>query len=252
MVKRLDKVEFKIKDMEKIPEGAEFLITAMPENGFSGIIALRQMVKDLNMNLAGHAVSDVTKTIFRFEDGNPKPTVPIYEKDSIVTLTFELPINDALVLPVGRLINRLTHEKNIEHLIMLSSAPSRTRKDKSYEELRTIGAYIGDGYAELAKELDLDTVDNAALSGPFAWVLNTRFMEDKGALILLSETYPSPMVDPESSAKLLDVLGQIIGKKDQLNIEKLIQESRKIKSKMKKIQQTTQKTKPQNLASLYT
>lgn len=252
MVKRLDEIEFQIKGMETIPEGAEYLITAMPENGFSGIIALRQMVDDLNMNTMGHAVSEVTKTIFRFEDGSPKPIIPIYQKDSIVTLPFELPINDAMVLPVGRLINRLTREKDIENLIMLSSAPSRTRKDKSYEELRTIGAYIGDEYKALAQELDIETVDNAALSGPFAWVLNTRFMEDKGALILLSETYPSPMVDPESSAKLLDVLGQLIGKRDQLNIQKLIEESREIKSKMKKIQQATQKKEPQSLASLYT
>lgn len=243
-------VEFKVEGKEKIPDEIEWFITAVPENGFSGVLALRQLVEDLDMELVGYAASDVTKTLFRIEDGKPRPSVPIYVKDSILVLLFEIPTTNSMVLPMGHLVDQLTRDRKIANLVMLSSAPSNTRKDKDYEEIRTLGTFIGENYGQIAKDLNLDVVDNATLSGPFAWVMNNRMMDKEGALVILSETYPYPMVDPGSGAKLLEVLGQMLNKQDQLNISKLLEEAHEAKSKLKKLQQAAQKAQKQQTPSI--
>lgn len=248
-------IEFEVIGEEKIPKDVEYLITAMPENGFAGVLALRRLIEDLNMDMYGYASSDVTNTLFRFEDGQPRPSIPLHGKDGIFTLSFEIPVSQPMTPPVGRLIIRLARQTNAENLIMLSSAPSSTRRDKSYEEIRGLGAFLGNHYAKLVEDLDLETISNATLSGPFAWVLNSRMMENNGALVLLSETHPSPMIDPSSAAKLLDMLSKILGKRDQINIQGLLEQSQEIKSQLKKLQKTAQKAQEgqtTRLADFYT
>lgn len=233
--------EFEIIGKENLPDSVKYFFTAIPENGFSGILALRKLSEQLDLEQIGYANSDLTNTLFRIEDGEPLPMIPIYANDSILSLLIEFPVSSPMTVPVGRLIHKISKQVDIEHLVMLSSAPSRTRQEKSFEDLRAFGAFVNNNSPNLMDELQLEKLENGTISGPFAWVLNHRYSEQKKANVLLAETYPSSMVDPASAAKLLDIVGKLINQKEKLDVQKLIEQSHEIKAELKKLQQTTEK-----------
>lgn len=233
--------EFELIGKEKFPDSVEYFFTAIPENGFSGILALRRLAEELGLEQVGYANSDLTNTIFRFEDGEPLPMIPIYANDTIFTLLIEFPVSSSMTLPIGRLIHKISKQIDIEHLVMLSSAPSSSRREKSFKDLRVFGAFVNNSSSELIEKLHLEKLENGTISGPFAWVLNHRFVEQKRAYVLLAETYPNLMADPASAAKLLDIVGKLINEREKLNVQQLIEESHQIKAELKKLQQAAEK-----------
>ncbi|MHA1617057.1 MAG: proteasome assembly chaperone family protein [Candidatus Njordarchaeales archaeon] len=245
---------FKIIEEEKIESGKyKHLIVAIPEIGLVGILALRQLVKSLNMRRVGFVVSEPTSVIIRYENKQPEPMIRLFANDDTLVLMFEAPMSAVLAIPLAKFIVKLIDEKQIELPIMLASAPSAARMQKADEEIMILAAPVGKKAYEAVEKSGVEVISNGTLSGPYAYVLMDRLIKKKTALVLLSETYQVPLVaDPGSAARLLKVLAKILGKEDQINVQELLERAEEIRLEMQKLEKAMKVSLPKEVSELYT
>lgn len=243
---------FKVYEEVRIEPGQfSKLIVAIPEIGLVSILAARKMVKELNMNRIGFITSDPTSIIIRYENRKPEPVIRLFAKDDILLLLYEAPINSLIMVPLANLIIKLTDEKDINLPIMLASAPSQKRLSKSDSDITVIGAPVGEYAVKLLEKAGINSVENGTLSGPFAYVLNDRLMNGKNALVLLSETFPTPFsADPASAAKLLDTLAKMLD--ISIDTSELLERAEELRLEMRKLEQTMKAPLPKEVSELYT
>lgn len=229
------------------------LLVSIPEIGLVSILAARKLIKDLKMERVGFAVSEPTSVIIRYENKEPEPMIRLFARDDILLLLYEAPLTSLMLIPLANLIIRLIEEKNIELPIMLASAPSQNRMSKGDEELTIIGAPVGDLAVKTLEEAGIKVVDNGTLSGPFAYVLNNMLIKKKAALVLLSETFPTPFAaDPGSAAKLLKALAKILGRENEIDERELLERAEELRMEMRKLEKAMSVSLPKEVSELYT
>jgi|GEM_PF-3695710 len=245
---------FQVIEEEKIEAGKyKHLIVAIPEVGLVGILAIKQLIKSLNMRRIGFVISEPTSVIIRYENKQPEPTIRLFADEDTLVLMFEAPMSVVLAIPLAKLIIKLVDEKQIELPIMLASAPSATRMQKADEEILILAAPVGEKAYEVVKRVGIETINNGTLSGPYAYVLNDRLIKKRNALVLLSETYQMPLTaDPGSAAKLLKVVAKIIGKEDKVNIKELLERAEELRLEMQKLERAMKASLPKEISELYT
>ncbi|MHA1590139.1 MAG: proteasome assembly chaperone family protein [Candidatus Njordarchaeales archaeon] len=245
---------FQVIEEEKIEAGKyKHLIVAIPEVGLVGILAIKQLIKNLNMRRIGFVISEPTSVIIRYENKQPEPTIRLFADEDTLVLIFEAPMSVVLAIPLAKLIIKLVDEKQIELPIMLASAPSATRMQKADEEILILAAPVGEKAYEVVRRVGIETINNGTLSGPYAYVLNDRLIKKRNALVLLSETYQMPLTaDPGSAAKLLKVVAKIIGKEDKVNIKELLERAEELRLEMQKLERTMKASLPKEISELYT
>lgn len=243
---------FRIFEETKIePNQFKKLIVAIPEVGLVSILVARKLIKELKMKRVGFIISDPTSIIIRYENKRPEPVIRLFAKEDILLLLYEAPINSLIMVPLANLIIKLLDEKNIDLPIMLASAPSQTRLSKSDSDISVIGAPIGEKAVAMLEKVGVDIVNNGMLSGPFAYVLNDRLIKGKNALVLLSETYPTPFTaDPASAAKLLEVLSKMLD--ISIDTSELLERAEELRLEMRKLEQTMRSALPKEISELYT
>jgi len=245
---------FQVIEEEKIEAGKyKHLIVAIPEVGLVGILAIKQLIKNLNMRRIGFVISEPTSVIIRYENKQPEPTIRLFADEDTLVLIFEAPMSVVLAIPLAKLIIKLVDEKQIELPIMLASAPSATRMQKADEEILILAAPVGEKAYEVVRRVGIETINNGTLSGPYAYVLNDRLIKKRNALVLLSETYQMPLTaDPGSAAKLLKVVAKIIGKEDKVNIKELLERAEELRLEMQKLERAMKASLPKEISELYT
>ena len=245
---------FQVIEEEKIEAGKyKHLIVAIPEVGLVGILAIKQLIKSLNMRRIGFVISEPTSVIIRYENKQPEPTIRLFADEDTLVLIFEAPMSVVLAIPLAKLIIKLVDEKQIELPIMLASAPSATRMQKADEEILILAAPVGEKAYEVVRRVGIETINNGTLSGPYAYVLNDRLIKKRNALVLLSETYQMPLTaDPGSAAKLLKVVAKISGKEDKVNIKELLERAEELRLEMQKLERTMKASLPKEISELYT
>jgi len=243
---------FRIFEETRIePSQFKKFIVAIPEIGLVSILVARKLIKDLKMERVGFIISDPTSIIIRYENKKPEPVIRLFAKGDILLLLYEAPINSLIMVPLANLIIRLIDEKDIDLPIMLASAPSQTRLSKSDSDISVIGAPVGKEAIAMLEKAGVDTVENGTLSGPFAYVLNDRLMKGKNALVLLSETFPTPFTaDPASAAKLLEVLSRMLD--ISIDTSELLERAEELRLEMRKLEKTMRSSLPKEISELYT
>ncbi len=227
------------------------LVVSLPEIGLVGILALRHLAKQFNMKPVGFALSDDAALLFKYENGEHVPNIRILMNEGILSTIFEYPITPTNVLRVGKFIVDIIKNISPDTTIMLGSTPSLTREKKDLENINVFGAPSNHKLKELLKENNIQIVQNGTLSGPFAYVLNHSVINEWDSFVLLSETYPAPIgIDPESAAKLLLVLGSILGR--PIDIKELKERAEEIKLEMRKLEQLAAPQPPKEIGQLYT
>jgi len=243
---------FRIVEEKPIePNQYSKLIIAIPEVGLVSILAARKLIKDLKMERVGFAFSEPTSIIIRYENKKPEPVIRLFAKDEILLLLYEAPLNPLMMVPLAHLIIKIADEKNVELPIMLASAPSQARMSKSDDEISVIGAPVGELAMQALEKAGIEAVNNGTLSGPFAYVLNDRLMKKKSALVILSETFPTPFAaDPASAAKLLQAVAKIIER--DIDTKELLERAEELRLEMRKLEKAMAAHLPKEISELYT
>ncbi len=232
-------------------KGYRFMITSIPEIGLVGVLALRQIIKNLRLDHVGFILNDYSSLFLRYEDGNPIPNIRLYDGGSWLILIVEAPVTPSNALGLAKLIYNLYKWTSSETLIMLGSAPSATRQKKALENLLVLAATMGEKVRKVFEENGVEILKNGTLSGPYAYVMNMLMKDEKDAAVILSETYPAPIaVDPESAAKLLLVLSKIINQ--EIDVRELLERAEEIKLEMRKLEQLAAATPTKEVGQLYT
>ena len=227
------------------------MIVSIPEIGLVGLLALRHMAKQFNMKPIGFAISDDSALLFKYENGEHVPNIRLVENGDILSTIIEFPITPSNVLRVAKFIVDLVNNFSPKTTIMLGSTPSITRDKKVLDDINVFGAPSNLTLKRILEENKVQIVQNGTLSGPFAYVLNYSVINNWDSFALLSETYPAPIgIDPESAAKLLRVLGGIIGR--SIDITELQERAEEIKLEMRKLEQLAAPQPPKELGQLYT
>ncbi|MGQ4891891.1 MAG: proteasome assembly chaperone family protein [Candidatus Njordarchaeia archaeon] len=231
--------------------GYKFMLVGIPEIGLVGILALRHLVKDLNMKLVGYILSDFSALTLRYENGSPVPNIRLYEHGDILVLIVETAVTPMTSLGIAKMMHKLFEYTSSEFLVMLGSAPSATRDKKALDDLLVLGAPIGDNAQELLKTHKIEVLKNGTLSGPYAYIMNNVMRDGKNAFVLLTETFPAPIaVDPESAARLLKALSPLLGV--DTDIRDLLERGEEIKLELRKLERLAAPAPPKEIGQLYT
>jgi len=76
-------------------------------------------------------------------------------------------------------------------------------------------------------------------------------MKGKNALVLLSETFPTPFTaDPASAAKLLEVLSRMLD--ISIDTSELLERAEELRLEMRKLEKTMRSSLPKEISELYT
>lgn len=227
------------------------LILSLPEIGLVGLLALRHLEKRMNLQNLGFALSENAALLFKYENGEHVPNIRFVGGGDMLLLILEYPITPSTVIDIGKMLVELIEKIKPKMIFMLGSTPSLTRERKGLDEINVFGAPSSQKLVDLLEENGVQIVKNGTLSGPFAYVLNYSVINGWDSVALLSETYPAPIgIDPESAAKLLKVLGGIIG--IEIDVSELKERAEELKLEMRKLEQLAAPHQPREIGQLYT
>lgn len=251
-----DIMEVKILFVEKeeMKESYDFLLTGLPEIGLPAIIALRHIVHTLNMKYVGYGSIQPPLLLVRYENKKVTPLIQVYEKDNLLVVLPEIPMQAYLLRPLAEFIWNIIEKKNVKYSIFLGSLPSRDREKKlSPEELLMVVASVNMGDIIKKKIPDAKEFHTGVLFGPFAYLLWRAAEKNKSAALILSETFARPLIagDVTSAIRLVNAVSSITG--IPISIEELKKKQEELRIALRSLEQLVSQAKPrEETYELYT
>lgn len=243
-------------EVERLRDRYDYLLVAVPEIGLAGLLALRHIVRTLKMRYVGFAKIEPPLLLARYEDGQLKPLILLYDGEangrSLLVVLCELPMQVNLLRPLADFIVELA--RRAEYVVMLGALPSAERDKKARpDDLTVVVASVN--MADVIKERlpGVRTFHTGILWGPYALVLSVAQVERRRACLILTETFPMPIipVDVASAIRVVKVVSSLIGA--EISTKELEEQKTKFELAMRSLEQLATQARPrEETFSLYT
>lgn len=222
---------------KKAPEENSTVILAFPDVGLVGLIAVKHMIKELDMEEIGYVSSDKFPPITVVHDKRPTHPIRIYEKDGIIVLTSEIPIGPNMINPFSNKISQWLEEIKAEKAIILGGLPNQNREEVEKPEIHGVPSI--DEMENLLEEKNYHILEEGFITGINGVLLRNLRDVDFPTIYLMSEShlnYP----DPDAAAVILEALNNI--EEMDISVEELRKQEEEIKIAARDLMRQTQET----------
>jgi uncharacterized protein len=133
----------------EIHESAELkgttVVVGFPGVGFSSPIALNYLIKQLDMTLVGHIVSEGFPPVASIHGYEPQHPMRIYQKGDLVVVTMEFVPTDEILRPLGMHLLKWTAQGGVTRMIVLDTmSPSDLEDFMDHRKVFSVGATHND------------------------------------------------------------------------------------------------------------
>lgn len=222
---------------KKTPDENSTVILAFPDVGLVGLIAVKHMVKELDMEEIGHVSSEEFPPVTVVHGKRPSHPIRIYEKDGLTVLTSEIPIGPNMINQFANKISEWLEEIKAKKAIILGGLPHRNREEVEKPEIHGVPSV--DEMERLLEEKNYHILEEGFITGINGVLLRRLTDIDFPTIYLMSEAHRN-YPDPGAAAMILEALNEIEGQK--IDVEELQKQEEEIKVAARDLMRQTQKT----------
>ena len=229
------------------------VVVGVPDVGLVASIATSHLIDSVGLKEVGFFESDYLPPVMLVHEGEPKPPVRMWGKDSLIVVASEVPLSPEATYPLVKFIVSWTKTNGANMIIGLSGLPVPNRLE--IENPAVYGLGTSSEAKELLKRGDVPPFQEGMIAGTHALLLKESIKQNVPNIILLAEShYQFP--DPGASASVVKVLNRLLGL--NIDVQSLLQRAEEIRIKtrelMRKTQQqmkTAERAQPQDVPGIY-
>ncbi|MFP4005535.1 MAG: proteasome assembly chaperone family protein [Candidatus Hadarchaeia archaeon] len=229
-------IEIKIIEKEK-PKKESTVILAFPDVGLVGPIAVKHLIKDLEMEEIGYITSDTFPPITAVHNSRPTYPIRIYGKSDLISVTSEIPITPDLINPFSNEITGWLEKIKAKNIVILGGLPRQNREEIDEPPIHGIPSNK-DAEVKL-KDNDLHVLEEGFISGINGVLLRSLAERNVPGIYLMSEAHRN-YPDPGAAASILEALNDLEGL--SINVDELRKKEEEIKVAARDLMRQTQKT----------
>ena len=216
---------------------SKYCIIGVPDVGLVGVIASSYIVSSLNMTEIGYFESEMFPPIIVVHEGNPKSFFRIYQKDDIVVITSEIPLQSQVIPSTARAIVDWAKTKNIELLISLTGIAVQNRLEINVPSVYGVGN--NKAVMDLLNKANVESFEEGFMVGLHALIMKESSKNALQNMILLAQShYQYP--DPAAAASIIDSINKFLSIK--VDTSQLLAEAEEIRLKTRELMQRTQRS----------
>lgn len=223
------------------PEPESTVLLAFPDVGLVGPIAVKHLVRVLDMEEIGHITSDGFPPVTVVHGYRPTHPIRIYQYDNIVVITSEIPVGPNLIGPFSKALTEWLEDINAGKTIILGGLPHQNRDEVEEPEIH--GVASNQEMQDHLEDHNFHVLEEGFITGINGVLLRNFTENELSSIYLMAEAHRS-YPDPGAAASILEALN------DLENIKVDVQELRKKEEEikvaardlMRQTQQTMQKT----------
>jgi uncharacterized protein len=207
----------------------KYCLIGVPDVGLVGSIALSYLIHEQGMTEIGHLESDAVHR------GDPKPPCRLYQKDDLIAIISEIPIDPPLIPSTARAVVEWARAKHTELIIPFSGIAVPNRLDLEVPAVYGVGS--SDAVKTLLTEVDIPLFEEGFLVGLHSATMTECVKKGVPSLMLLAQAhlrYP----DPGAAASLLTSFSKLAGL--EVDTAKLLAQEDEIRVRMRELMQRTQ------------
>jgi uncharacterized protein len=213
----------------------QYCFIGVPDVGLVGTIALSYMIHSLELEEVGYLESDALPPMIVIHNGDPKSLIRLYQRDDVILIASEIPIEQDLITPVAQAMVSWAHAKNAELLVTLSGIAVQNRLDLEKPQVYGIGTSPTE--KTTLQQLGIPLLKEGFIAGLHAVVMKEAVRQQIPALMLLAQAhlqYP----DPEAAAYLITKVNQLVNW--NVDTADLLMQGEEYRLKMRALMQRTQ------------
>ncbi len=222
---------------EKEPSKDSTVLLAFPDVGLVGLIAVKHIAQEMDMEEIGYITSDKFAPITVVHDSRPSHPIRIYEKEDFVVVTSEIPIAPNLISSFSKKISKWLDEIKAKKAVIFGGLPHQNREEVENPEIH--GVPSDDDIESVLNENELHVLEEGFITGINGLLLRTLSDYEFPTMYLMAEAHRN-YPDPGAAAALLEAFNRL----EELSVE--VQELRKqeeeIKVAARDLMRQTQKT----------
>jgi len=216
-------------------EGCRYCLIGFPDVGLVSTIALSYLIGEKELNEFGYLESDQLPPMVVIHEGDPKPLMRLYEREGVVGIISEIPLDYNLITPMAKSIVDWAERRDVEAVIAMSGIAVQNRLD--IDAPNTYGIGSSTRVKNLIKERGIQVFEEGFVTGLHAAILREGVKRDVPCIILLTQShlrYP----DPGAAASMVESLNKITGWNVDTNA--LLEQEEEIRLRMRELMQNTQ------------
>ena len=185
-----------------------YCLVGFPDVGLVSSIALGHAILEAQMTEVGHMESDEFPPVIVVHDGAPKPPLRLYQKNDVIFVVSEMPIDFNFITPIARSLVDWAESKNVELLITTSGIAVPNRLEIEVPEV--YGVASSAAVRKIMEDAGIKALEEGFVAGLHAALMKESLKKRVPSLILLAQShlkYP----DPGAAASLMEALNRLVG-----------------------------------------
>lgn len=230
------KSDVRIIEKEK-PKEETTTILAFPDVGLVGLISVKHMIKELEMDEIGHIASSEFPPVTVIHDYRPSHPIRIYGNENLSLITSEIPIGSDLINPLTESLANWVEEIKSEKTLILGGLPHQNRTEIEKPEIH--GVPTNENLENLLEEKNYHILQEGFITGINGVILLKLWEKQLPGMYLMSEAHRN-YPDPGAAASLLEAINDLEGLK--IDVAELQKQEEEIKVAARDLMRQTQKT----------
>ncbi|UCH38209.1 MAG: proteasome assembly chaperone family protein [Candidatus Bathyarchaeota archaeon] len=212
-----------------------YCLIGVPDVGLVGTIALSYLIHSLQLDEVGYLESDALPPMIVIHNSDPKPLIRLYQRDDVILIASEIPIEQNLLTPLAQAMVFWAHAKQVDLLVTLSGIAVQNRLDLEKPQVYGIGTSPTE--KTTLQQLGIPLLQEGFIAGLHAVITKEAIRQRIPALMLLAQAhlqYP----DPEAAAYLINTVNQLLNW--NIDTAELLTQGEEYRLKMRALMQRTQ------------
>lgn len=222
------------------PKENSTVILAFPDVGLVGPIAIRHMVKEMEMEEIGHITSDEFPPVSAVHEARPVHPVRLYESNGLIIVASEIPIGPDLISALSKKMVDWIKEIQADRVFVIGGLPHQDRGEVDEPEVHGVPA--NDDMEDLLEKNGLHVIQEGFITGINGVILRHLADEGMSGVYLMSEAHRN-YPDPGAAASVLEVLNKLTSV--DVNVEELRKKEEEIRVAARDLMRQTQKAMEQ-------
>ncbi len=226
---------------KKEPEAESTVLLAFPDVGLVGPIAVKHLIKVLDMEEIGYIASDSFPPVTVVHGYRPTHPIRIYQMDDLIVIASEIPVGPNLISSFSKSLSEWLANIDAKKTIILGGLPHQKRDEVEEPEIH--GVPSNQEMQDHLEENNFHVLEEGFITGINGVLLRSFTENEFSSIYLMAEAHRN-YPDPGAAASILEALNDLVGL--DVDVQELRKKEEEIKvaarDLMRQTQQTMQKT----------